>query len=257
MATTVHKGAISFGLVNIPVKLYTATQNTDIQFNQLHKKDHAKIRYKKVCAHCDAEIKAEDIVRGFEYDKNKFIVVTDEDLEKIKTEKDRALEILHFTDLKNIRPIFFDRSYYAVPQTGGEKAFELLRQSMLKENKVAIAKSVLSNKETLIAIMPTEEGILVQTMYFEEEIKGIPVEYAKPKVSKEELAMAKMLIGSMDKVFDAAAYHDEYQERLRELIQNKIQGKEIVTPKEAKKTNVIDLMDALKKSVENEKRKAG
>jgi DNA end-binding protein Ku len=225
MATAVHKGAISFGLVNIPVKLYTATKNTDIQFNQLHKKDHARIRYKKVCAHCDAEIRPEDIIRGFEYDKNKFIVVTDEDLEKIKTEKDRALEILLFTDLKNIRPIFFDRSYYAAPQTGGEKAFELLRQAMLKESKVAVAKSVLSNKETLIAIMPTEEGILVQTMYYDEEIKDMPVEYAKPKVSKEELAMAKTLISSMDKPFDAAAYHDEYQQRLRELIQNKIQGR--------------------------------
>lgn len=252
-----HKGAISFGLVHIPVGLYTATQDNDIRFNQLHRKDNSRVRYKKVCAHCDKEIKAEEIVKGFEYDKDKFVIVTDEDFEKIKTEKDRSLDILHFTDAANIKPIYYDRTYHAVPQTGGEKAFELLRQAMIKKKKVAVAKTIMSNNETMLAIMPTEEGILIQTMYFENEIKDIPKEYSRPKVSKEELAMAERLIASMDKPYEPEKYHDEYQERLRDLIENKISGKQIVLPRQEGKESVLELMDALKKSVEESKRKAG
>ncbi len=257
MAASVHKGAISFGLVHIPIALYTATQDIDIQFNQLHKQDNSRIRYKKVCSHCNSEIKANDIIRGFEYESNKYVVITDEEMERIKTEKDRSLNIIHFTDLKSIRPIYFDRSYYAVPQTGGEKAYELLRLAMLKENKVAVARSVLSTKEAMLIIVPAKEGLLVHTMYFHEEIKDMPKDFVHPKVTKEELSMAKSLISSMVRPYQPELYHDEYQQRLRSLIQDKIQGKQIVAPKEEKTVNVMDLMQALKLSLENEKRKTG
>ncbi len=121
-----HKGAISFGLVYIPVALYTATQDNDVHFNQLHKEDHSRIRYKKTCAHCGKEVSGSDIIKGFEYDKDKYVIVTDEDFEKIKTEKDKTIQILQFADLDTINPIYYEKSYHTVPETGGEKAFELL-----------------------------------------------------------------------------------------------------------------------------------
>lgn len=245
-----HKGAISFGLVYIPVALYTATQDNDVHFNQLHKEDNSRIRYKKTCAHCGKEVTTGDIVKGFEYDKDKYVIVTDEDFEKIKTEKDKTIQILHFADLDTINPIYYEKSYHTVPETGGEKAFELLRTAMKDENKVAIAKTVMGNKETLLAIIPAQDNILVSTMFFEDDIKELPKSYVRPALNEGELTMAKTLIQSMVQPFDPALYKDEYQKRLRDLIEQKISGKEIVASKEEEPSNVIDLMEALKRSIE-------
>lgn len=245
-----HKGAISFGLVYIPVALYTATQDNDVHFNQLHKEDHSRIRYKKTCAHCGKEVTGSDIIKGFEYDKDKYVIVTDDDFEKIKTEKDKTIQIIHFADLDTINPIYYEKSYHTVPETGGEKAFELLRTAMKDENKVAIAKTIMGNKETLLAIIPAQDNILVSTMFFEDDIKEIPKSFVKPELNESELTMAKTLIQSMVKPFDPSLYNDEYQERLRELIEQKIAGKEIVAAKEEEPSNVIDLMDALMRSIE-------
>ena len=121
------KSAISFGLVHIPISLHTATQNNDISFNQLHKEDHSRVRYRKTCGHCGEELKSEDIVKGFQYDKDQYVVVTEDDIEKIKTEKQRSMQILHFTTLDSISPAYYDKTYHAVPEAGGDKAFELLR----------------------------------------------------------------------------------------------------------------------------------
>ena len=244
-----HKSAISFGLVHIPVGLYTATQDNDVRFNQLCKEDLSRVKYKKVCSGCGKEVDNKDIVKGFEYSGGEYVVVTDDDFEKIKTEKDKTMRILHFTDLASIAPIFYDKTYHLVPEKGGEKAFELLRTAMLEEGKIAVARSVLGSKDTLLAIMPTDGGLLVETMFFDDEIKEIPKAFARPEVNPEELAVAKTLINSMDKPFKASAYKDEYQEKLRDLIQRKINGKEIVRPKSESAPNVIDLMDALQKSL--------
>lgn len=246
-----HRGAISFGLVHIPVGLYTATQNNDIGFKQLCKEDNSRVRYKKTCASCGKEVGPGDIIKGFEYDRDKYVVVTDDEFERIKTEKDRTIQILHFTDLKTIKPIYYEKTYHAVPEAGGEKAFELLRTAMMQEGKIAIAKTVIGTKETLLAIMPTDEGIMVETMYYADEIKEIPKAFSRPEVNDAELTMAKTLIGSMDRPFEPQLYHDEYQERLRQLIEQKIAGKEIVAAKpESGESNIIDLMEALKASVE-------
>lgn len=245
-----HKGAISFGLVYIPIALYTATQDNDVHFNQLHKEDHSRIRYKKTCAHCGKEVSGGDIIKGFEYDKDKYVILTDEDFEKIKTEKDKTIQILHFADLNTINPIYYEKSYHTVPETGGEKAFELLRTAMKEENKVAIAKTVMGNKETLLAIIPAQEDIMISTMFFEDDIKEIPKSYARAALNEGELTMAKTLIESMVKPFEPSLYKDEYQERLRDLIEKKIAGKEIVAAKEEAPSNVIDLMDALRRSIE-------
>ena len=245
-----HKGAISFGLVHIPVALYTATQDNDIRFNQLHKDDHSRIRYKKTCAHCGKEVSSSDIVKGFEYDQDKYVIVSSDDLEKIKTEKDKSIQILHFANLNQISPIYYDKTYHATPDVGGDKAFELLRAAMMAEQKIAIGKTVMGTKETLLAIIPREDGILIETMFYADEMKDLQKSYTKPELNEAEFTMARTLISSMDKPFDPAQYQDEYQERLKELIEQKIAGKEIVATQGETPSNVIDLMDALKKSIE-------
>lgn len=245
-----HKGAISFGLVHIPVALYTATQDNDISFNQLHKEDNQRVRYKKVCGHCGKEVAFGDIIKGFEYDKDKYVVVTDEDFEKIKTEKDKTIQILHFANLNQISPVYYDKTYQAIPEAGGEKAFELLRAAMMAEQKIAIGKTVMGTKETLLAIIPREDGILIETMFYADEIKELQKPYTRPQVNEAELDMAKKLIASMDTAFSPSQYKDEYQVRLRELIEQKIAGKEIIAATSEPQNNVIDLMEALKASLE-------
>lgn len=244
------KTVISFGLVAIPIAMYTTVQDNDISFNQLHNADNSRIRYKKVCAHCDEEVGPEDIIKGYQYDKDQYVIVTDDEIEKIKTEKEKSIQILHFANLNQISPIYYDKCYHVVPEAGGDKAFELLRRALMDEQKIAIGKTVMGSHETLMAIIPREDGVLIATMHFADEIRDIPKSYAKPEVSDQELTMAKTLIGSMDTPFDPEAYHDEYQVKLRKLIEDKIAGKEVVASTEDNKGNVIDLMDALKASID-------
>ena len=246
-----HRGAISFGMVHIPVGLYTATQDNDIHFNQLCKEDGSRVKYKKVCASCGKEVGSRDIVKGFEYEPNKYVTLTDEDFEKAKSEKDKSIQILHFTDLQNVHPIYFDKTYHAIPEQGGDKAYELLRRAMMEEKKIAVAKTVLGTKEKLLALIPTEHGLLVETLFFADEIKDAPKEPANVQVADTELQMAKTLIGAMIKPFEPEQFKDEYREKLWEIINGKIQGKEIVVSDDTVEYNVINLMDALKQSLEN------
>lgn len=244
-----HRGAISFGMVYIPVGLYTATQDNDIHFNQLCKEDGSRVKYKKVCAGCGREIGAGDIVKGFEYEKGKYVTLTDDDFEKAKSEKDRTIHIIHFTDLQDIRPIYYDKTYHAIPEQGGDKAFELLRRAMLDENKVALAKTVMGTKEKLLALIPTETGILIETLFFAEEVKEAPKEPAHPEIKDAELSMAKTLINAMVHSFQPDQYKDEYKAKLWDVINRKIQGKEILTPDDHIQVNVIDIMEALQQSL--------
>lgn len=244
-----HRGAISFGMVHIPVGLYTATQDNDIHFSQLCKEDGSRVKYRKVCAGCGKEIGSGDIVKGFEYEKGKYVTLTDDDFEKAKTEKNRTIHILHFTDIQNIRPIYFDKTYHAVPEQGGDKAFELLRRAMKDEKKVAVAKTVIGTKEKLLALIPTEDGILIETLFFAEEVKEAPKEIGHPALQKAELVMAKSLINAMVQPFQPEQYKDEYKAKLWEIINRKIQGKEITAPAENIQVNVIDIMEALKQSL--------
>ncbi len=248
-----RKSVITFGMVAIPIAMFTATQDNDIHFNQLHKEDHSRIRYKKTCGHCGREIKAEDIVKGYEYDEDKYVVITDEEIEKIKTEKEKSIQILHFAQLNQISPVYYDKTYQAAPEPGGEKAFELLRSALMGEQKIAIGKTVLGTKDTLMAIIPREDGILISTMFYADEVKPLQRQYTKPAISEQELNMAKLLINSMDTPFNPEKYKDEYQAKLRELIETKISGKEVVAAEPVSAGKVIDLMEALKASVEKAK----
>jgi DNA end-binding protein Ku len=189
-------------------------------------------------------------VKGFEYDKDKFVIMSDEDFEKAKSEKDKTIHILHFTDLNSIRPIYYDKTYHAIPEAGGDKAFELLRKAMKDENKVAIAKTVMGTKEKLLTLIPTDNGILIETMFFADEVKQAPKEPAHPEISEVELTMAKTLINTMVKDFEPNLYKDEYQVKLREIIEQKIAGKDIVASSPEIKVTAIDIMEALKQSLE-------
>lgn len=249
-----HKGAISFGLVHIPVALYTATQDDDISFNQLHREDGSRIKYKKVCGHCNKEVGTADIIKGFEFEPGKYVTMSDEDFEKAKTPKDRTINILHFAELSSIRPIYFDKTYHAIPEAGGDKAYELLRKAMLEESKVAIAKTVIGQSEKLLCLIPTDKGILAETLFYFSEVKEMPKEPARPELSEQEMTMAKNLISTMVQEFQPEKYHDEYQERLRQIIEAKINGNsDIQQPKEEMPDNVINLMDALQASIDKVK----
>lgn len=244
------KAAISFGMVHIPIALHTATQDADIHFNQFCKEDGSRIKYKKTCGHCGKEVKSEDIAKGFEYAPDQYVIMKDEDFEKAKTEKDKTIQIIHFADLSSIPPVYFDKTYHGIPELGGDKAYELLRKAMYDEKKVAIAKTVLGRTETLIALIPTEEEILLETLFFQDEVKEMPKEIQHPELSEAELTMAKTLVTSMVKDFQPELYHNEYQQRLREIIEAKINGKEIMQAPQEEKSNVIDLMEALQASLQ-------
>lgn len=245
-----HKGSISMGLVLIPIGLYKTTVDNDIHFNQLEKESKSRIQYKKYCSHCNKEVSSDDIIKGYEYEKDKYVVMTDDDLEKIKTKKDKTIHIIQFVKISEVDMIYYEKNYYAIPEVGAEKAYELLRQSLLSQKKVAIAKTVMGTSEKLLVLYPTKEGIIVKTLFYADEIAAVPKQLPKIKLDDNEMQMAKMLIENMTKSFEAAEFKDEYQARLRDAIMKKIQGKEIVVAEAGVPDNVIDLMEALKKSLE-------
>ena len=249
-----HKGSISMGLVLIPIGMYKATVDKDIHFNQLDKESKARIRYKKYCSHCGKEVTGSAIIKGYEYEKGKYVVMTDEELEKIKTKKDKTIHIIQFAKISEVNMIYYEKDYYAVPDTGAEKAYELLRQSLLSQRKVAIAKTVIGTNEKLLVLYPTKDGIIVKTLFYFDEIASMPKSVPKMKLDENELNMAKMLIENMTRPFVAEEFKDEYQARLREAIRKKIQGQEIVAADTDGPSNVIDLMEALQKSLELSKK---
>lgn len=245
-----HRGSISMGLVLIPVALYRTTIDNDIHFNQLDKESKARIKYKKYCSHCNKEVKAEDIIKGYEYEKDKYVIMTDEDLEKIKTRKDKTIHVIQFVKMAEIDPIYYEKDYFGIPEAGAEKAFELLRQAMLAQKKVALAKTVMGTNEKLIVLYPTKDGLIVKTLFYADEVVEAPKKVPKIQLDSNEFEMAKMLIENMTKPFNATDFKDEYQERLRNAIMTKIQGKEVVVADTGEQNNVIDLMEALRQSLE-------
>lgn len=245
-----HKSAISVGLLYIPVGLYKTTRDTSISFNQLCKDTHERIKYKKMCPSCNKEVKPDEIIKGYEYEKDRYVTFTNDELEKIKTKQDKTIHVEHFAKMSEIDTIFFDKDYYLVPDTGAEKPYELLRQALLSKKEVAISKTVIGTTEHLLVLYPTKECIIAKLLFYKEEVQEMPKSPAKVELTKQEVEMAKTLIESMTKPFDISAYHDEYQERLRAAIVTKISGNEIVSADTGKQNNVINLMEALQKSVE-------
>mgnify|MGYP005792957139 FL=1 len=248
-----YKGSISFGLVYIPITLHSSVKDNDISFNMLDRKSMSRIKYKKTCVDCDnKEVKNEDIVKGFEYEDGKYVIFDDKDFEKLKTKKDKNINIECFVNLDEIDPLYFDRPFYVNP-TGAEKAFKILLKAMEEENKAAIAKTVLGTKESLIAIRAKDGQMLLNTLFFQEEVQENPAEDLDLSIpsSAAELKMAKTIISEMTEKFQPEKYHDEYRERLLKAIDQKISGNQIVRPKEKAPVKIANLLDALKLSLEN------
>lgn len=252
-----YKGAITFGLIYIPINLSIAIKNNDIGFNMLDKKTMTRVQYKKTCVDCgDREVKSEDIVKGYQYEKDKYVIFNDEDFEKIKSVKDKQITIDRFIDIDEIDPLYFDKAYYVVPQ-GAEKAYKLLLTAMEEEGKAGIAKTVLGNKQTLICLHVKNGVMIVNTLFFHEEVQNNPIKNIDIEVNKKELDLAKSLINAMKEPLKIEEFKDEYRQKLQEAIQTKIEGKEIVALKEqANTTKVLDLMKALEMSLTETKSKS-
>ena len=250
-----YKGAISFGLVFIPITLSASIKNNDIGFNLIDRKTMSRVKYKKTCVDCDnREVKNEDIVKGYQYEKDKYVIFTEKDFEKLKTEKDKNITIQQFVNLSEVDPIYFEKSYYVKP-TGGEKAYYVLLDAMEKEKKAGLAKCVLGTKETLILLRAKNGNMLVSTLYFYDEVMKAP-EVKRPKILKKELDLATTLISQMTEKFKPEEFKDEYNKKLKKSIKAKIAGNNIEVQKERKApSNVINLMDALQKSLSKSPKK--
>jgi DNA end-binding protein Ku len=254
MARSIWRGAISFGLVNVPVKLYSAVSKKTVRFNQLHDADGARIQQKRVCAKDGEEVPYENIVKGFEIAPDRYVVITPEELEALDPAKTRSIDIEDFVDLDEIDPLYYEHPYYLVPDTGASKAYKLLLEALRETNKVAIARVVLRSKEYLVAMRPAGDVITMETMLFADEL--IPADHLDelpdPDVNatERELAMARQLIEAQATPFEPAKYRDEYRERVLELIERKAAGEEIaVQPMAEEPQEVPDLMAALEQSL--------
>jgi DNA end-binding protein Ku len=251
------KGAISFGLVTIPVAVYPATEEKTLKFNQLHDEDMGRIRYKRVCSIDGEEVDYEHIVKGYETEKDRYVVITDEDLDAVPVESSRAIDITQFVELDEIDPILFKKSYYLVPEETGAKAYALLRKALSEENKVGIAKVSFRDKEHLAALRFKDDVFVLETMYWPDEIRAAEFDTldAEEKVRANEVDMAKTLIQNLTEPWKPEAYKDEYREALMDIVERKAAGQPIEAPAAAAPARVVDLMDALKASVEAAKKK--
>ena len=258
MARAIWSGSISFGLLNVPVKLYSAVSKQTVRFRELREGDGSRVKHKRVAESDGKEVPYEKIVKGYEYAPDQYVVLTKEELADLEPQRSRAIEIQDFVDLDDIDPIYFEQPYYLGPDKGAERAYALLVQAMKGSRKVAIARFVLRNKEHLAAIRPMEDVLTLTTMRFHDEVTspgdldGEVFEEAKPKKpDQRELEMAKQLIESLTSDFKPTAYRDEYREELLDLLERKAEGKEVVSAptEEPKPTKAPDLMAALEESL--------
>jgi DNA end-binding protein Ku len=257
----IWKGSISFGLVNIPIGLYPATRREDVSFRQLRAEDLSPIRYKRVAEEDGEEVPWEKIVKGYEYEKGQFVLVTDKDFEKAMPEATQSIDIVEFVDLAEIDPMFFDKPYYLEPQKGGKKAYALLRETLKETGKVGIAKVVIKTRQHLAAVKPKDDALVLELMHFPEEVlepAGLDLP-RQEKLGKKEMDMAKSLVDSMSGEWEPSGFKDEYRDKLVELIEEKVKrgGKELPTAKTKPKaaTNVVDLVAVLQKSLAETKKK--
>jgi DNA end-binding protein Ku len=249
---TIWKGAISFGLVTIPVKVYGATEEKTLHFNQLHAADGGRIRYKRVCSVDGEEVSYQDIVKGFEYEKDHYVTLTDEELEALPVPTAHSIEIERFVESEQIDPIYFQRSYYLVPDGTGLKAYHLLREAIGDDGKVALAKVAFREKEHLATVRLRDNVLVLETMYWPDEIRQARFDELDEKVElrPQEIRMARSLIDSLTDDFRPEEFHDEYRTALEDVIAKKVQGEEITYAEEAEPSKVVDLMEALRASVE-------
>jgi len=255
MPRPIWSGSISFGLVSVPVKLFSATSQKEVRFHMLHDEDGGRIHQKRVCSIDGEEVPWEHIVKGYEISKGRYVTVTREELEAFSPRATKAIEIEDFVDLAQIDPIYYESTYYLVPDKGASKPYALLAEAMKRAGKVGVARFVLRTKEYLAAVRPMGHALAISTMLHadevvsQDELDGLPDSHSKP--GERELKMAEQLIGSLESKFDPKKYKDQYREQVLALLERKAEGEEIVAeePAEEPRGKVVNLMDALQKSL--------
>jgi DNA end-binding protein Ku len=264
-AHAIWSGAINFGLVTIPVKLFTAVRTNDLRFNFLHKKDEGRIYNERHCSVCDEKVEYADLVRGYEYEKGHYVTITDDDLKAVRPEATQSVQIQEFVELDQINPMFFDTPYYLEPEKKGRHAYALLRDALIESKKVAIATVVIRSREHLAAVKPNGEALVLELMHFADELVAqgsFEFPALNEKVADAEKKVAKMLIDTMSvDQFDPEQFHDKYKEDVIAMIEARVNGEEVEAPAVHKPaaTNVVNLMDVLQRSLEQSKarRKSG
>jgi DNA end-binding protein Ku len=253
----IWSGTISFGLVSVPVRMFPATQSKELRFHFLHRKDLTPIAYEKVRRDDREPVDPDEIVRGFEIEKGRYVPLEDEDLDRLDIELTHSIDICDFVDLDEIDPVFFRKAYYLLPAEGAEKPYRLLVRALEETGKVGIAKVVIRNKQHLAALRPYEDVLLLETMYYADEVRrpeSLDGEVGKTKLRPAEVEMAKSLVENLSEPFDPQKYDDTYRKELLDLIRAKAEGQPLPEPAAEQQGEVVDLMEALRESVERTKK---
>lgn len=251
MASTVWKGYVTFGLITIPVRLYAAARTERVSFNQIHQPCGSRIKQQIFCPRCDRVIERSELVKGYEVEKDRYVIVNDEELKTVAPASSDAMEISEFVKAQGIDPIYFDASFFMVPEEAGKKAYTLLLETMQKSGYSAIAKITMHQREYTVVIRPHADGLLLHTMFYPEEVREVP-EFRRDTnitVKPQEVALAERLVEGLASDFDPSKYHDEYQQRVKQMIEAKREGAAVSESAPRKMAPVIDLMAALQKSL--------
>jgi DNA end-binding protein Ku len=251
MASTVWKGYITFGLITIPIRLFAAARGERVSFHQIHGVCGTRIKQQTYCPHCERVVERSELVKGYEAEKDQYIIVNDEEIKSVAPASSDNMEILEFVKAEGIDPIYFDASYFMVPEEAGKKAYHLLLETMRKSGYSAIAKVAMHQREYTVVVRPNPHGLMLHTMFYPEEVREVP-EFGRNDnvtVKPQEVALAEKLVEGLAADFDPSKYHDEYQGRLKELIEAKREGQTIEAAAPKKRAPVIDLMQALQKSL--------
>ena len=256
MPRAIWNGVITFGIVSIPVKLYAATESKDVSFNQLHRECHSRIKQRRWCPVCEREVDNEEIVKGYQYAKDQYVVLTDDDFERLPVASKHTIQLAAFVEAKEIDPVFHEKSYYLEPDEVGLKPFALLMRALKMKELTALANIAIRQKERLCALRSFNGTMMLDTLYYPDEIRiERHGQFPEEQVPERELQMALSLIDLLSDEFDPQKYHDNYREALMEVIEAKLQGAEVVEAAPAPATNVTDLMAALKASVDAVKKR--
>lgn len=250
MASTVWKGHLTFGLVSFPVKLFTAARGETISFNQLHKVDNSRVKQVIYCAAENKPIERSDIVKGYEYEKDRYVVIDEEDIKKVAPSSAKVMEILEFVQSSEVDPLYFESSYYMAPDDAGEKPYALLYDTLKKTGYVGVAKVAMHSREHIVIFRPGPYGLLMHTMYYTHEVRKVEEFRTDTSLVKEkEGELARMLVESLAAKFEPEKYHDTYRDNLQALIEAKVKGQEVVAPPPKEPSKIIDIMEALKQSL--------
>jgi DNA end-binding protein Ku len=250
MASTVWKGHLTFGLVSFPVKLFTAARSESISFNQLHKDDHSRIKQMIYCQAEDKPIPRSEIVKGFEYEKDKYVVIEDEEIKKMAPSTAKVMEILEFVKSSEVDPLYYESSFYIAPDNAGEKPYALLYDTLKRTGYVGVAKIAMHNREHIVIFRPGNFGLLMHTMYYTNEVRKVEEFRTDTSLVKDtEVKLAEMLVESLAAPFEPDKYTDSYRDNLQALIDAKVKGKEVVVPPPREPAKIVDIMEALKQSL--------